>query len=51
MEVTMVREGKENVKVWGATPGFEFIDKGDVAEVHSKFLNGTHSIPPWTLLY
>jgi pyruvate, water dikinase len=41
----------ERVKVWDATPGFEFIQEVDVPEMHSWFLDGTHSIPPWTPLY
>jgi len=41
----------EKVKVWDATPGFEFIDEVDIPEMHSWFLDGTHSIPPWTPLF
>ena len=47
----MGEEQKERVKVWDATPGFEFIDEVDLPEMHSWFLDGTHSVPPWTPLY
>ena len=47
----MGEEKQEKVKVWDATPGFEFIDEVDLPEMHSWFLDGTHSVPPWTPLY
>lgn len=47
----MGKEKQEKVKVWDATPGFEFIDEVDIPEMHSWFLDGTHSVPPWTPLY
>ena len=47
----MGEDKKEKVKVWDATPGFEFIDEVDIPEMHSWFLDGTHSVPPWTPLY
>ena len=47
----MSEEKRENVRVWDATPGFEFIDDVDIPELHSWFLDGTHSVPPWTPLF
>jgi pyruvate,water dikinase len=47
----MSEEQRERIKVWDATPGFEFIDEVDIAERHSWFLDGTHSVPPWTPLF
>ena len=47
----MSERQKENVGVWDATPGFEFIEDVDVPELHSWFLDGTHSVPPWTPLF
>ena len=47
----MGEEKQEKVKIWDATPGFDFIDEVDIPAMHSWFLDGTHSIPPWTPLY
>jgi len=42
---------EEGKKVWDAVPGYDFIEEIDVPEMHSWFLDGTHSVPPWTPLY
>jgi len=47
----MGEEKQKKVKVWDATPGFEFNEEVDLRERHSWFLDGTHSVPPWTPLY
>ena len=47
----MGEEKQEIVKVWDALPGYDFIEEIDLPEMHSWFLDGTHSIPPWTPLY
>jgi pyruvate,water dikinase len=45
-------EKKEmSVKLWDECPGFDFIQEVDLPEMHSWFLDGTHSVPPWTPLY
>lgn len=38
---------KSGVKIWDETPGYEF-DMQDLKDVPSWFLDGTHSVPPWT---
>jgi pyruvate,water dikinase len=42
---------EERVKLWDELPGYDFIEEIDVSEMHSWFLDGTHSVPPWTPLY
>jgi phosphohistidine swiveling domain-containing protein len=39
------------VKMWDELPGYDFIEEIDVPEMHSWFLDGTHSVPPWTPMY
>jgi phosphohistidine swiveling domain-containing protein len=41
----------ENERLWDATPGFDFIEEIDLKEMNSFFLDGGHSIPPWTPLF
>jgi pyruvate,water dikinase len=43
--------GEESVTVWDGVPGFEFIPEVDLHDFHSWFLDGTHSVPPWTHLF
>jgi pyruvate, water dikinase len=42
---------KERVTVWDQVPGYDLIEEVDVPAWHSWFLDGTHSVPPWTPLY
>jgi pyruvate,water dikinase len=47
----MSSEQLEMVPIWDMTPGLDFNPKVDLPEMHSWFLDATHSIPPWTPLY
>lgn len=47
----MGEEKQERVKLWDETPGYDLIEEIDLPAMHSWFLDGTHSIPPWTPLY
>ncbi len=47
----MVEKKQDKVKLWDEVPGYDFIEEIDLPEMHSWFLDGTHSIPPWTPLY
>ena len=42
---------EQRVTVWDGAPGFDFIDEVDIPGFHSWFLDGTHTVPPWTHLY
>jgi phosphohistidine swiveling domain-containing protein len=39
------------VKLWDITPGYDLIEEVDVPEMHSWFLDMTHSVPPQTPLF
>jgi phosphohistidine swiveling domain-containing protein len=41
----------ETVKLWDEVPGYAFMEEIDVPEMHTWFLDGTHSVPPWTPLF
>ncbi len=47
----MGEEKQERVKLWDETPGYDLIEEVDLPAMHSWFLDGTHSVPPWTPLY
>jgi phosphohistidine swiveling domain-containing protein len=49
----MTMEGikEEKIKLWDEVPGYDFIKEIDIPKMHSWFLDGTHSVPPWTPLY
>lgn len=38
-------------KLSAAVPGFEFDEEADLAQSPAWFLDGTHSVPPWTPLF
>ena len=38
-------------KLSTAVPGFEFDEEADLAQSPAWFLDGTHSVPPWTPLF
>jgi pyruvate,water dikinase len=42
---------KTPTKLWDAVPGFDLNEVVDLPEMHSWFLDGTHSDPPLTPLY
>ncbi|WP_028321574.1 PEP-utilizing enzyme [Desulfatiglans anilini] len=37
--------------LWDALPGYDLIEEVDLPEMHSWFLDATHSVPPWTPLF
>jgi phosphohistidine swiveling domain-containing protein len=39
------------MKVYDAVPGFEFDEKADLEQSPAWFLDGTHSVPPWTPMF
>jgi phosphohistidine swiveling domain-containing protein len=41
----------DQVKLWDEIPGYDFTEAVDVPAMHSWFLDGTHSVPPWTPLF
>ena len=43
--------GVDTVKLSAVVPGFEFDEKADLAQSPAWFLDGTHSVPPWTPLF
>ena len=47
----MARDGNTHVKIWDEVPGYDLIEEVDLPEMHSWFLDGTHSVPPWTPLF
>lgn len=47
----MGEEKQERVKLWDETPGYDLIEEVDLPSMHSWFLDGTHSVPPWTPMY
>jgi pyruvate,water dikinase len=47
----MAEEKQERVTMWDGLPGYDLIEEIDLPEMHSWFLDGTHSVPPWTPLY
>ena len=47
----MGEKKQERVKLWDETPGYDLIEEVDLPAMHSWFLDGTHSVPPWTPLY
>ncbi len=47
----MGQKKEEKVKLWDEVPGYDFMEEIDLPEMHSWFLDGTHSVPPWTPLY
>jgi pyruvate,water dikinase len=47
----MGEDTQGRVKLWDELPGYDFIEEIDLPEMHSWFLDGTHSVPPWTPLY
>ncbi len=42
---------RQAVKLSAAVPGFEFDEEADLAQSPAWFLDGTHSVPPWTPLF
>lgn len=42
---------RQAVKLSPAVPGFEFDEEADLAQSPAWFLDGTHSVPPWTPLF
>lgn len=47
----MAEKKEERIKLWDEVPGYDLIEEIDIPEMHSWFLDGTHSVPPWTPLY
>ncbi len=43
--------GREAAGLSAVVPGFEFDEKADLAQSPAWFLDGTHSVPPWTPLF
>jgi phosphohistidine swiveling domain-containing protein len=43
-------EKQTNLRIWDATPGYDYIAEVDLPEMHSWFLDGAHCIPPLTPL-
>jgi len=43
--------GLDTAKLSDVVPGFEFDEKADLAQSPAWFLDGTHSVPPWTPLF
>jgi pyruvate,water dikinase len=41
----------ERVKLWDSVPGFDFNKEIDLAQIHSYFFDGTHSVPLLTPMY
>ncbi len=41
----------ERVKLWDSVPGFDFNKEVDLAQIHSYFFDGTHSVPLLTPMY
>jgi hypothetical protein len=39
------------VKLWDSVPGFDFNKEVDLAQIHSYFFDGTHSVPLLTPMY
>ncbi|MBI5445568.1 MAG: phosphoenolpyruvate-utilizing protein [Deltaproteobacteria bacterium] len=39
------------MKIYDAVPGFEFDEKADLEQSPAWFLDGTHSVPPWTPMF
>ncbi|MBE0617772.1 MAG: phosphoenolpyruvate-utilizing protein, partial [Proteobacteria bacterium] len=39
------------MKMYDAVPGFEFDEKADLEQSPAWFLDGTHSVPPWTPMF
>jgi pyruvate,water dikinase len=39
------------IKIWDKTIGSDYIEEIDLPQMHSWFLDGTHSVPPLTPLY
>jgi phosphohistidine swiveling domain-containing protein len=37
--------------IWDIVPGYDFDEEVDLKELPSWFLDGTHSIPPWTPMF
>ena len=48
---TMTAIGGDSAKLSAVVPGFEFDEKADLAQSPAWFLDGTHSVPPWTPLF
>src|SRR5574337_47727 len=44
-------EQHDAAKLSPAVPGFEFDEEADLAQSPAWFLDGTHSVPPWTPLF
>ena len=47
----MAEKEQGMMKLWDESPGYDLIEEIDLPEMHSWFLDGTHSVPPWTPLY
>jgi hypothetical protein len=39
------------MKIYDCVPGFEFDEKADLEQSPVWFLDGTHSVPPWTPMF
>ena len=39
------------MKVYDVVPGLEFDPEHDLAQSPAWFLDGTHSVPPWTPMF
>jgi len=39
------------MKIYDCVPGLEFDEKDDLEQSPAWFLDGTHSIPPWTPMF
>lgn len=49
--MTNVNIQYDAAKLSAAVPGFEFDEEADLAQSPAWFLDGTHSVPPWTPLF
>jgi len=45
------KEEDPNMKVYDVVPGLEFDPERDLAQSPAWFLDGTHSVPPWTPMF
>ncbi len=47
----MAQDSVSRVKLWDELPGYDLHEEVDLPEMHSWFLDGTHSVPAWTPLF
>jgi pyruvate,water dikinase len=47
----MAQKSMSEMRLWDEVPGYDLREDVDLPELHSWFLDGTHSVPPWTPLF